>query len=277
MCGRFASSRGAHDLATWFHTEEPEEQLAPSYNVAPTDPVFAVLEREAGRQLRVLRWGLVPSWSKDAKGAARMINARRETVGDKPAFRSAYAKRRCLLPADGYYEWQAVGGRKQPWFLSARDGGPLAMAGLYETWSPAGGPVLWTCTVLTTEAADDWGHVHDRTPLLVRPTDWSRWLDPMLQDPGADLLVPATAGVLAAWPVSSAVGNVRNDGPELVAPVEDDTLFSTRPDRAGAPPGLRGSQGAPGRHVSTERPDLSRGAHHRGPAGRPPAAGADAP
>lgn len=228
MCGRYASGRDARDLAGAFRVEEPEEELAPSWNVAPTDPVWAVLERSSGRQLRVLRWGLVPSWAKDPKGAARLINARQETVTSKPAFRAAYARRRCLLPADGYYEWQVDGGRKQPWFLTSRTGEPLAMAGLYEVWSPPEGDRLWTCTVITTEAADEHGEIHDRTPLLVPRADWDRWLDPSLEDPGPDLLVPAVGGHLDAWPVSPAVGNVRNDGPELIqplAPEQPPTLF----------------------------------------------------
>ena len=220
MCGRYASSRDARDLVDAFEVEqEPEQVLPPSWNVAPTDPVYAVLARGGTRSLRVLRWGLVPSWAKDAKGAARLINARSETLTSKPAFRSAYARRRCLVPADGYYEWQRDGARKQPWFLTSRDGAPLAMAGLYEVWSREDGERLWTCTVITTEAADDLGHVHDRTPLLVPRADWQRWLDPEVEDPGQELLVPATPGVLDAWPVSPAVGNVRTNGPELVEPL----------------------------------------------------------
>ena len=227
VCGRYASSRDARDLVDAFEVEEPpDEVLPPSWNVAPTDPVYAVLQRSGVRSLRVLRWGLVPSWAKDAKGAARLINARRETVASKPAFRAAYQRRRCLVPADGYYEWQRSqderGPRKQPWFLSARDGEPLAMAGLYEVWSREGQERLWTCTVVTTDAADELGHIHDRTPLLVPREAWARWLDHEVEDPGQDLLVPATPGVLASWPVSPAVGNVRADGPELVAPVEPD-------------------------------------------------------
>ena len=231
MCGRYASARDARDLASAFGVDadeaadvldEPDEPLPPSWNVAPTDPVHAVLQRGERRLLKVLRWGLVPSWAKDAKGAARLINARQETVTSKPAFRAAYARRRCLLPADGYYEWQVVGGRKQPWYLTSPDGRPLAMAGLYEVWSPRpdAGPAerLWTCTVITTEAADDTGQIHDRTPLLVPRGEWARWLDPELEDPG-HLLVPAVSGALDAWPVGVAVGNVRNDGPELVQPV----------------------------------------------------------
>ena len=221
MCGRYASSRGAHDLAAHFDVEEvPEEELAPSYNVAPTDPVAVVMERSGTRLLKVVRWGLVPSWAKDAKGAARLINARSESIADKPAFRAAYQRRRCLVPADGYYEWQPVGGRKQPWFLADRGRDPLAMAGLYEVWSKDDGERLWTCTVITTDAADELGHIHDRTPLLVPREDWARWLDPEVEDPGQDLLVPATPGVLDAWPVSPAVGNVRVNGPELVQPLQ---------------------------------------------------------
>jgi putative SOS response-associated peptidase YedK len=228
VCGRYASSRDARDLVDAFRVDEPPEQvLPPSWNVAPTDPVYAVLQRGDRRRLQVLRWGLVPSWARSAKDAARFINARRETVAVKPAFRAAYARRRCLLPADGYYEWQVDGPRKQPWFLSRRDGAPLAMAGLYEVWAPPDGERLWTCTVITTEATDALGGIHDRTPLLVGEQDWSRWLDPTREDPGEDLLVPATPDVLDAWPVGDTVGNVRNDGPELVAPVDPGgtTLF----------------------------------------------------
>ena len=221
VCGRYASSRDARDLVDAFEVDEPPEQLLPpSWNVAPTDPVHAVLERGGARRLAVLRWGLVPSWSKDARGAARMINARQETVTSKPAFRAAYLRRRCLVPADGYYEWQRDGTAKQAWFLTSRDRRPLAMAGLYEVWSRGDGERLWTCAVVTTQAADDLGHVHDRTPLLVPREAWARWLDPDVDEPGDDLLVPATAGVLDAWPVSAAVGDVRTNGPQLVVPVE---------------------------------------------------------
>lgn len=221
MCGRYASSRPVDDLLVHFEVEEPPEQALPaSWNVAPTDPVYVVMQRDGRRQLRVVRWGLVPSWAKEAKVGARFINARRETVADKPAFRSAYQRRRCLVPADGYFEWQQAGGRKQPWYLSDRTGAPLAMAGLYEVWRPPEGELLWTCTVLTTQAADDHGEIHDRTPVLVDRAHWPGWLDPQRPDPGAQLLVPATPGVLDAWPVAPAVGNVRNNGPELVAPVD---------------------------------------------------------
>lgn len=220
MCGRYASSANPDDLASYFRVEEPpEEVLPPSYNVAPTDSVYVVMHRHEARQLRVVRWGLVPSWAKEAKGGARLINARRETVRDKPAFRAAYQRRRCLVPADGYYEWQNDAGRKQPYFLVQHDRSPLAMAGLYEVWRAPDSSLLWTCTIVTTEAADELGHIHDRTPMLVPTEAWDRWLDPAVDDPGDDLLVPGAPGVLDAWPVSPAVGNVRNNGPELVAPL----------------------------------------------------------
>ena len=199
--------------------EPPEEALPPSWNVAPTDPVHVVAVRHDRRRLAVARWGLVPSWKKDTKGAARLINARRETVTTTPAFRAAFARRRCLVPADGYYEWKTEGGQKQPWYLTSRDGAPLAMAGLYEVRKDDDGAVLWTCTVITTSAPDDLGEIHDRTPLLVPQQDWARWLDPAVEDPGPDLLVPGTPGVLDAWPVGRAVGNVRSQGPQLVEPV----------------------------------------------------------
>jgi putative SOS response-associated peptidase YedK len=218
MCGRYASSRKPDDLVGYFEVQDPpEEVLPPSWNVAPTDPVYAVVQRET-RQLRVLRWGLVPSWAKDPKVGARFINARRETVATTNAFRVAYAKRRCLLPADGYYEWKPEGAGKQPYFLTSTSGEPLAMAGLFEHWKRPDGSWLSTCTVLTTSAPDELGEIHDRTPLLVPKELWPVWLDPELADPDA-LLVPGTPGVLDAWPVAPDVGNVRNNGPHLIEPV----------------------------------------------------------
>lgn len=218
MCGRYASSRSPDDLALYFEVEEPpEEVLPPTWNVAPTDPVYAVRRSGDRRLLTVLRWGLVPSWSKDPKVGTRYLNARQETLAEKPAFRAAYAKRRCLLPADGYYEWKPEAAGKQPYFLATHDRTPLAMAGLFEHWKSEAGTWLSTCTVITTSAPDDLGEIHDRTPLLVPRESWSVWLDPSVADPG-DLLVPGTAGVLDAWPVSKDVGNVRNDGAYLVEP-----------------------------------------------------------
>lgn len=214
-----------------------DDTVTADYNVAPTKQVPAVLTRRPRevaetadpiRQLRKLRWGLVPSWAKDPGIGAKMINARGETVHEKPAFRAAFARRRCLLPADGYFEWQksAESNRKQPYFLRPADGGLLPMAGLYELWrdpdKAEGDPDAWlaTCTVITTRASDDAGTVHDRMPMTVPPDKWGEWLDPELTDTSyvRHLPTPAANGHLEIFPVSTAVNNVRNNGPELVRP-----------------------------------------------------------
>ena len=186
------------------------------------------------RQLRVLSWGLVPFWAKDPKIGNKMINARMETVHEKPAFRRPFASRRCLLPADGYFEWypteqKTKAGKpvKQPFFIRPADGGVLAMAGLYEIWrDPTRDEddpqrFTWTCTVLTTTAEDAVGHIHDRMPLLVEPERYAAWLDPTSgsAEDLKGLLVPAAPGRLEAFPVSTQVNNVRNNGPELLDPV----------------------------------------------------------
>ena len=247
MCGRYASSRKPEDLVEEFEvrTSKVDEALAPDYNVAPSKPVYAVLERSpsprddpgpepAERQLRVLTWGLVPSWAKDPSIGNRMINARMETVAEKPAYKRAFASRRCLLPADGYFEWyptrqtgKAGKPLKQPFFIHPRDGGLLAMAGLYEIWRDPDRPeddaerFRWTCTVLTTQAEDAVGHIHDRMPLMVERDRWAAWLDPgaSARDDLLSLLVPAAPGRLEAFPVSTDVNNVRNNGPALVEPI----------------------------------------------------------
>ncbi|MCD6638757.1 MAG: SOS response-associated peptidase [Nocardioides sp.] len=240
MCGRYASSRRPEDLVEEFEVEQSHvaAALPADYNVAPTKEVYAVVERPPRgtddppqRQLRVLTWGLVPSWAKDPSIGSRLINARMETVAEKPSFRRAFATRRALLPADGYYEWYATSqttarGKpvKQPYFIRPRDGGVLAMAGLYEIWrDPTRAEddpdrFRWTCTLLTTQAEDELGHIHDRMPLVVERERWHEWLDPTH---GGDLslLVPAAPGRLEAYPVATLVNNVANNGPELVAPL----------------------------------------------------------
>ncbi|MBX6371232.1 MAG: SOS response-associated peptidase [Acidothermus sp.] len=234
MCGRYAAARDPADLAAAFRVDEvaAEGDLPPRYNIAPTDPVYAVLTRADGgsvprRQLRVVRWGLVPSWAADPKIGSRLINARLETVGSKPAFRKAFAVRRCLIPADGYYEWYRVQGpgkpRKQPFFIRPKDGGILPMAGIYELWKdPSNGEWLWSCAVITTRAEDELGYLHERMPTFVAPDNWERWLDPRLTDPdlAVELLRPASPGWLEAHPVSTLVNDVRRDGPELITSVE---------------------------------------------------------
>ncbi len=253
MCGRYAASASQALLVETFEVDHLVAHpglppLAPRFNIAPTDPVPVVMDRrdkestEVVRMLARPRWGLVPSWSKDAAGAARMINARSETVADKPAFRKAFTSRRCLVPADGYYEWYSVqqpalpSGRapkplKQPFWIhpNHRDGEPdlMVMAGLYEFWrnrslpEDAEGAWLTTCTIITTTATDELGHIHDRMPMQVRRADWDFWLDPALSDPLAvhDLLHAPGPDEMTAWAVSKAVGNIRNDSPELTEPI----------------------------------------------------------
>jgi putative SOS response-associated peptidase YedK len=247
MCGRYASSRSPQDLAEEFEVQQVDvrEKLEPDYNVAPTKGVYAVLSRPPSddrdappvRRLRTLTWGLVPSWAKDPAIGNRMINARAETVAEKPAFRRAFAARRCLLPADGYYEWyqtqqKSKAGRplKQPFFIRPKDGSVLAMAGLYEIWRDPSRDrddeqaFRWTCTIITTTAEDSLGHIHDRMPMLVEPDDYEAWLDPALSDPErlGRLLVPASPGRLEAYPVSTEVNSVKNNGPHLLDPLPSD-------------------------------------------------------
>ncbi len=256
MCGRYATSRSSADLADEFDVDEVEGDLEPDYNVAPTKDVWAVLERPPRdepdaaprRRLRTVRWGLVPSWAKDPSIGSRMINARTETIATKPAFKRALARRRCLLPADGYYEWYSPPDgprtakgkpRKQPFFLRPRDGGLLAIAGLYELWrdetrdreDPEAW--LWTATVLTTTAEDELGRIHDRMPMLLEPEAYDAWLDPAGSDPDdlLSLLVPAAPGRLEAYPVSTDVGNVANQGAYLVTPLPPEDAIAT-PDAA---------------------------------------------
>lgn len=253
MCGRYAASASADLLVETFRIERVGadkpgdvpvlDWMRPRYNIAPTDPVAAVVERPhrdadghvgVTRRLVGLRWGLVPSWSTSADGAARMINARLETVAQKPAFRKAFAERRCLVPADGYYEWITVqdgSGRpvKQPYFIHpAGAGSLLVMAGVYEFWrrpgTPADAPDAWlaSCSIITSPASDDLGTIHDRMPVQIRPPDWDDWLDPGLTDPaGAMSLVHVPApGEMTAHAVSCAVNSVRNDGPQLIEKIE---------------------------------------------------------
>ncbi|MCZ2525708.1 MULTISPECIES: SOS response-associated peptidase [Streptomyces] len=271
MCGRYALGRGADALAELFHVEhrEPDQDLPPDWNIAPTKNVWAVLERplkgsenpEPVRQLRVLRWGLVPSWAKSPDVGVKMINARAETVHEKPSYRRAFAARRCLLPADGYYEWvtgreerkkEEEGARKrprkQPYFVTPADGSVMALAGLFEFWRdrtlPEDHPQAWwsTCTVLTTEAetapmAEAGEHgprsladIHPRMPLAMTPDRWDAWLDPARTDPDdlRELLAPPPPGAFTAYPVSAEVSNVRNNGPHLLEPLSggiEETLF----------------------------------------------------
>jgi putative SOS response-associated peptidase YedK len=234
MCGRFVSARKRLELLEEFAAERDGvgEDRNPDYNVAPTKRIYTVLEHKDQRELRTVRWGLVPFWAKDTKGGARMINARAETVSSKPAFRAAFAKRRCLIPADGYYEWQTVEKAKQPYYIYRTDGGVLAFAGIYELWRDKSVPEedeqawYWSASIITTDSTDDIGKIHDRTPMVVPRESWDDWLDPANNDKELLLatMLPATspaAGGLMSYPVSMAVNSVRNNGPDLVEPLGD--------------------------------------------------------
>jgi putative SOS response-associated peptidase YedK len=212
-------------------------------------------EREGVRELRVVRWGLVPFWAKDISIGSRLINARSETVASKPAFRRAFARHRCLLPADGFYEWEKSGDSKkptkQPYYIRREDGGVLAFAGLYELWRDKDRPDddpdswLWTATIITTRAEDEVGRIHDRMPMVIEPARWADWLDPAATSAEAlhGLMTPAASVHLTTYPVSTEVNSVRHNGPGLIEPMEGDS------DPAGSP-----RDGAGGRS------DASRGA-----------------
>ena len=225
-------------------------------------------QEEAVRELRVVRWGLVPFWAKDLSIGSRLINARAETVSTKPAFRRAFARRRCLLPADGFYEWQAAGdgprARKQPYFIHRADGSVLAFAGIYELWRdqtmPDGDPDawLWTAAIITTRAQDEVGRIHDRMPMVIEPARWADWLDPGQADEAAlhALLAPAVSSGLTSYPVSTEVNSVRHNGPQLIEPVDPDA------EQAGTQPAGTPQAGA-GRATAGDHSDASRGTADR--------------
>ena len=222
MCGRFALVATGEEVAA--HYQLPETPfIAPRYNIAPTQPVAAVRLSSAGaRQLTHFQWGLIPSWSKDPSLGSKMINARAETAADKPAFRAAFKRRRCLIPATGCYEWQAVAGRKQPMHIHAADGGLLSLAGLWEVWHAPDGGELETCTILTTTPNALMASIHNRMPVIVEPLDYGAWL---AADTPADelhhLLRPYAAEQLAAYPVSTAVHRPQNDTADCIAPLAE--------------------------------------------------------
>lgn len=226
MCGRFASTTPPDKLAAYFGAEAPiveDEEVAADYNVAPTRDVPAVRVRDDVRQLDYLRWGLVPRWAKDLRIGSKMINARAETVATKNSFRSAFKKRRCIVAADGFYEWKRLDPKtKQPMYIHRVDGDPLAFAGLYERWVDAEQHrEFHTCTIITTTPNNVMAPIHNRMPVLLAPSRWDEWLDPDNDniDVLQQLLVPAPDELLATYAVSDQVNNVRNNEPGLLDPV----------------------------------------------------------
>jgi len=226
MCGRIVATQPTGVLAEYFAVDEVRvEAPEPNWNVAPTDPVPVVVVRNEHRLLGQMRWGLIPSWSADARGAARLINARAESVSSKPAFRNAFARRRCLIPADGFYEWQRHPDVKtKPWYIHRADGAPMPLAGVWEEWrDPATDELVRTCAVITTKANEWMAPIHDRIPVIIEADRWGDWLDPQLDDPNevSQLLVAADPRLLDRHRVSDQVNSVRNNGAELLDPLAD--------------------------------------------------------
>lgn len=218
MCGRFSITSPLDALAQLFGTVGPIPNLPPRYNLAPTQDAPVVRQGRSVRRLTLLRWGLVPAWSKGPGGRSVMINARADTVTEKPAYRDAFRQRRCLVPADGFFEWQAVVGGKRAMRIARPDGAPFAFAGLWERWMPPGGaPAVDSFAIVTTEANHTLRPIHARMPVVLAPDDWPAWLE---GPPAAalPLMRPAPDDALVAHPVSARVGDVRNDDAGLLAP-----------------------------------------------------------
>jgi putative SOS response-associated peptidase YedK len=219
MCGRYVIKSPAAKLKVRFQLDEMPLFEA-RYNIAPTQPVPLVRRTDQLKpQWTVARWGLIPSWAKDAKIGNRLINARGETVADKPSFRSAFRKRRCLIPADGFYEWKKRDGGKQPHFIHLADDEPFAFAGLWEQWTnPEDGELIESCTIVTTEANELMRTLHDRMPVILPPAEYERWLDPAYQDVNGlkALLRPFPSEEMTAYPVSAYVNNPRHEGAKCV-------------------------------------------------------------
>ena len=222
MCGRINLRMSPAELQAMFDLfREPE--WSPRYNLGPMQQTLAIrLKSEGVRLAEPMQWGLVPSWAKEPKIGSQMTNARCETVASKPAFRSAFQKRRCLIPASGFYEWQVINSKtKQPWHIFRVDGGPLVFAGLWECWQASDGNDLESCSVITTSPNQSMAEIHDRMPVILGEEHWNLWLDPEVDDPQAltELLVPCPSELLQKTPVSSLVNSVRNESPECLRPV----------------------------------------------------------
>jgi len=221
MCGRYAITTAPEAIRQLFaYLEQPN--FPPRYNIAPTQPVPIVRMAEGKRQLALVRWGLIPAWVKDPRTFSLVINARGESVLDKPAFRNAMKRRRCLFPADGFYEWKRDGERKQPYFVRLKSGAPLAFAGLWETWMGPNGEEQETAAIVTTTASRSIAHIHDRMPVIVPPDAFNFWLDPNVDgEMAASVIQPAKDALIEAYEVSSAVNRTANDSPLLVEPLTE--------------------------------------------------------
>ena len=219
MCGRYNLITDAQAFVDFFELRN-SLAIPPRYNIAPSQNIPVVRRMDNHREAGLLHWGLIPHWAKDRKIAYKMINARAETVAEKPAFRSALRHRRCLIPATGFFEWQATQDGKQPYNITLRGGGLMAFAGLWESWTSHDGERIDSCTIIVTEANESLRPVHDRMPVILAPEHYAVWLDPAVQNPNQlqTLLRPCPSAFITAYPVSRVVGNPANDGPICVAP-----------------------------------------------------------
>ena len=225
MCGRYAITTAPEAMRALFrYLNQPN--FPPRYNVAPTQPVPIVRVFEGQREFALVRWGLIPSWVKDPRTFTLLINARGESVNDKPAFKNAMKRRRCLFPADGFYEWKRSSARSQPYFVRLKSGQPMAFAGLWESWMGPNGEEQETAAIVTTRASASIAHIHDRMPVIVPPEAFDFWLDPNVDGEMASAVIaPAPADAIEAYEVSSAVNRTANDSPVLLLPL-------TEPERA---------------------------------------------
>jgi putative SOS response-associated peptidase YedK len=222
MCGRFSQQRPASELAEIFSAEPLVDDPGPRFNVAPTDEALVVVQRDGRRGVTAYRWGLVPHWADSAKVGSRMFNARAETIAAAPAFRDAFQRKRCLVPVECFYEWRREGTIRQPYTIGRADGRPLVLAGLWDGWrDPSTDAVRRTFTIVTSAPNETMAMLHDRMPVILAEDDWEAWLDPRFGERGRLLamLEPRDEPELAITAVSRLVNDVRNDGPELVAPL----------------------------------------------------------
>ena len=234
MCGRFVITSPPAALRQIFgYLDQPN--FPPRHNVAPTQPIPVVIIENGTRHFRLMRWGLIPAWVKDPRGFSLLINARAETITEKPAFKNAIKRRRCLIPADGYYEWQAFGQRKRPFFIHRRDGGPIGLAGLAETWIGPNGEELDTVAIVTAPASADLAALHHRVPVTIAPDDFDRWLDCSADDAEAatGLMAAPAAGEFAWHPVSTRVNRTANDDAQLILPITAEEIAAEQPKPAG--------------------------------------------
>ncbi len=225
MCGRYVIASSPEALRRLFgYSEQPN--FPPRYNVAPTQPVPVVVLENGARQFRLMRWGFLPSWVKDPRTFALIINARAETVLEKPSFRNAIKRRRCLLPADGYYEWQASPARKRPFFIRRRDGEPVALAGVAETWTGPNGEEVDTVAIVTAAASPEMAALHERVPVTIDPPDFDRWLDGSVTEAEEvmDMMVAPPRGTFVWHEVSTAVNRVANDSADLILPCSEEDI-----------------------------------------------------